>query len=102
MKKSKNNLTKEQVKKIAELAKLNLNKEEIKKMQGDLSDILDYFSSLEELDTEDVKPSFYSIPISSVLRKDKVDQISKQKRKKLLDQVPKKQGRLIKVKEILK
>ncbi len=41
-------ISKEEVERIARLARLELSKDEIKKMQKDLSEILDYFNLLKK------------------------------------------------------
>ena len=50
-------LTLEQVKHIANLARLELTDEELSRYKGQLSAILDYFQQLEMLDTENVPPT---------------------------------------------
>lgn len=49
-------LTKEEVLKVAKLAKLEFTNEEIEKYQQELNEILNYMSMLDELDTENIKP----------------------------------------------
>lgn len=50
-------LTKEEVKHIANLAKLNLSDSEIEKFQIQLSEILDYVSQLNNVETDSVSPT---------------------------------------------
>lgn len=54
-------LSREEILHIAKLARLNLTDEEIEKFQGQLSPILDYISKLNEVDTENVEPTFHPI-----------------------------------------
>lgn len=49
-------LTKEEVLKVAKLARLEFTNEEIEKYQQELNEILNYMSMLDELDTNDIKP----------------------------------------------
>lgn len=49
-------LTKEEVLKVASLARLEFNSEEIEKYQQELNDILNYIDMLDEVDTEEISP----------------------------------------------
>lgn len=49
-------LTREEVLKVAKLAKLEFTNEEIEKYQQELNEILNYIDMLDELDTENIKP----------------------------------------------
>lgn len=66
-------ITEKEVKHIAELAHLKLTEEEIETFTRQLGDILDYFEKLDELDTEEVIPTAYTVPMKNVMRKDKVE-----------------------------
>ena len=63
-------LSTEEVRNIAELAKLDLTDEEVALYAGQLSDILDYFQRLEELDTSHIAPTASVLPLKNVLRPD--------------------------------
>jgi aspartyl-tRNA(Asn)/glutamyl-tRNA(Gln) amidotransferase subunit C len=65
-------LSREQVKQIAELAKLSLTEEEIDRYAGQLSTILDYAARLEQVNTADIPPTASVLPLQSVLRDDVV------------------------------
>jgi aspartyl-tRNA(Asn)/glutamyl-tRNA(Gln) amidotransferase subunit C len=60
----------EDVRAIAELAKLELNDEEVALYAGQLSDILGYFERLQELDTSHIEPTASVLPLKSVMRDD--------------------------------
>jgi aspartyl-tRNA(Asn)/glutamyl-tRNA(Gln) amidotransferase subunit C len=60
----------EDVRAIAELAKLELNDNEVALYAGQLSDILGYFERLEELDTSHIEPTASVLPLKSVMRDD--------------------------------
>lgn len=64
--------TKEDVLKIAKLAKLSLNEEEIKTFPAQFSDILNYVEQLNELDTTGIPPTARAIPSSNAFRDDVV------------------------------
>jgi aspartyl-tRNA(Asn)/glutamyl-tRNA(Gln) amidotransferase subunit C len=63
-------LSKEEVKHIAMLSRLELKEEEVEKFQTQLSEILDFVEKLNELDTEGIDPKFQIIPPQNVLRED--------------------------------
>ena len=63
-------LTREQVKHVAELAKLKLTDAEVDLFQGQLSAILDYAARLDELDTEQIPPTAGVLPLKNVMRPD--------------------------------
>ena len=65
-------ITEKEVKHIVQLAHLKLTGEEIKLFTEQLGNILQYFEKLEELDTEDVVPTAYSISVKNVMREDVV------------------------------
>ncbi|MFO7772425.1 MAG: Asp-tRNA(Asn)/Glu-tRNA(Gln) amidotransferase subunit GatC [Dehalococcoidia bacterium] len=62
----------EQVRHIARLARLGLGEQEAEKFRLQLSDILENFEVLKQVDTADVPPATHTIPLQSVLRKDDV------------------------------
>lgn len=63
-------LPKEQVAKIAELARLHLTDVEIDQMSHQLASVLEYFEQLGSIDTEGVEPMAHPIPMQNVLRED--------------------------------
>lgn len=64
-------LTKNQVKHVAKLADLKLKEKEMAKFQKQLSDILDYVSQLNKLDTKKVEPTNQVTGLENVFREDK-------------------------------
>ncbi|HLY27643.1 MAG TPA: Asp-tRNA(Asn)/Glu-tRNA(Gln) amidotransferase subunit GatC [Aggregatilineales bacterium] len=65
-------LSREQVMNIADLAKLELTEQEIEQYAEQLSAVLDYASSLEQLDTKDIPPTATVLPLENVMREDVV------------------------------
>ncbi len=63
-------LEQEEVLHLASLVRLGLSEEEIDKFRHQLGQILDYFQSLQELDTEGVPPTSHVIPLRNVMRDD--------------------------------
>lgn len=64
-------ITKEQVKHVANLARLAVTEEEAENFAKDLDKIIGYAELLNELDTEGVEPTTHVLDIKNVLREDK-------------------------------
>ena len=92
-------LTREQVKHVAELAKLKLTDAEVDLFQGQLSAILDYAARLDELDTEQIPPTAGVLPLQNVMRPD-ADQPSLS-REAMLANAPAAEDGFVKVKVVL-
>mgnify|MGYP000117905012 CR=1 FL=1 len=63
-------IEREQVLHIARLARVGLSEEEVQRFEEQLSQILDYFQVLQELDTSDVPPTSHVLPLENVMRDD--------------------------------
>jgi len=63
-------ISKEQVKRVADLARLALTDEEVELFAKQLGDIIDYAELLNELDTEGVEPTTHVLDLKNVMRKD--------------------------------
>ncbi|MBE0689677.1 MAG: Asp-tRNA(Asn)/Glu-tRNA(Gln) amidotransferase subunit GatC [Anaerolineae bacterium] len=63
-------LSHQEVRRIAELAKLELTDEEVALYAGQLSNILEYFRKLQELDTSHIPPTASVLPLKNVMRAD--------------------------------
>lgn len=61
------------VEKVATLAKLQFTSEEKQKLAKQLDQIVAYVEKLNELNTENVKPTSHVINLKNVLREDKVE-----------------------------
>jgi aspartyl-tRNA(Asn)/glutamyl-tRNA(Gln) amidotransferase subunit C len=55
---------------VAALTKLDLSSDEKEKAKKDLSSILEYMDTMNELDTENIEPMSHVFPITNVLRED--------------------------------
>ena len=69
-KKGMTKITKEEVKKVAYLARLELDEDEINNHAQQLEKILEYIKQLEKIDTVDVSCTTRAIEVINVLRKD--------------------------------
>ncbi|MCL0037040.1 Asp-tRNA(Asn)/Glu-tRNA(Gln) amidotransferase subunit GatC [Dehalococcoidia bacterium] len=65
-------LDREEVEHIARLARLGLSEAEREIFQSQLSDILENFYILQELDTGDIPPTAHVIEMENVIRDDEV------------------------------
>ena len=63
-------ITKEEVKKVANLARLELNEDEINTHSDQLEKILEYIKQLEKIDTNNVPCTTRAIEVVNVFRKD--------------------------------
>ena len=66
-------LTRQEVDKIAHLARLALTDEEKQEYQRQLSAVLDYAAMLDELDLSDTLPTAHAIARENVMREDEVE-----------------------------
>ncbi|TFG77252.1 MAG: Asp-tRNA(Asn)/Glu-tRNA(Gln) amidotransferase subunit GatC [Thermodesulfobacteriales bacterium] len=65
-------ISKDDVTKVAELARLEVTEEETAIFTEQLGNILEYIEKLNELDTDNVEPTSHVLDISTPLREDKV------------------------------
>lgn len=63
-------LTKEEVKHVANLARLAISEEEAEKFAEQLGKITDFAEQLNELDTTNVEPTTHVLPLVNVMRED--------------------------------
>lgn len=65
-------LTRQEVEKVALLARLKLTEEELDHFTEQLGQILAYVDQLAELDTENVEPLAHPLDVTNVFREDEV------------------------------
>lgn len=65
-------LSRQEVLKIARLARLRLTEDEIGLLQKDLNSILEYINKLQQLDTSNIPPTSHVLDIINVFREDEV------------------------------
>ncbi|MFY9493324.1 MAG: Asp-tRNA(Asn)/Glu-tRNA(Gln) amidotransferase subunit GatC [Minisyncoccia bacterium] len=96
-------ISKEEVKKITELARIEIPEDQIEKYQTELSAILDFVGQLSKVDTSGVDPIRQITGLESIFRKDEdrglVDQ---QSGHELVQQAPEHKGGYFIVPEVLK
>lgn len=65
-------LTREEVRKIALLSRLDFDDDEADAFADQISSILEYVQKLNELNTDGVEPTSHSLSLASVMREDAV------------------------------
>jgi aspartyl-tRNA(Asn)/glutamyl-tRNA(Gln) amidotransferase subunit C len=93
-------LTREEVLKLARLARLQLNEDEIKSFQTDISAILDFVEQLKDVDLGSLKPTYQVTGLTNVMREDKTMDYQ-QSIEGLLKNAPDSQNSQIKVRRML-
>ncbi len=63
-------ITKEQVERTADLIRLTISEEETELLTSQLNEFMKYADQLNELDTENVKPTTHGNDVKDVMRKD--------------------------------
>ena len=67
------NITKDEVKHLAKLSNISLNESEVENLRGDLENIVNYIKQLDELDTENVEPTYSVSENQNIWREDEID-----------------------------
>ena len=92
-------ITKEEVKKVAHLARLELNENEINNHAKQLEKILEYIRQLEKIDTDDVPCTTRAIEVVNVFRKD--ERRNSDSNEELLELGPSREDNFFKVPKII-
>ena len=92
-------IDREEVRKVAHLARLALSEDEETQFSTQLSSILDYADQLSELDVTDVSPTTRAIEVSNITRTDTLE--PSDRRQELLAEAPDREGDFFKVPQIL-
>jgi aspartyl-tRNA(Asn)/glutamyl-tRNA(Gln) amidotransferase subunit C len=66
------NLTRTDVEHVAFLARLGLTEDELARLEGQLNHILDQYTILATLDTDQIAPTAQTIEVANILREDAV------------------------------
>lgn len=94
-------LEKEEIKEIALLARVGLRDEDIDKYQKDLSDLLDYFETLKEINTDNIEPIGHITGMKDVMRGDERGTRGDLAREDILKNAPKTKDDYFEVKSVL-
>jgi aspartyl-tRNA(Asn)/glutamyl-tRNA(Gln) amidotransferase subunit C len=93
-------LTRDDVLKLARLARLDLSEEEIEQFSGELSEILQYVEQLQDVDVDGLKPTNQVTGLTDVMRDDEVKDYG-YAAADLLKNVPQTKDNQLKVKRML-
>lgn len=92
-------MTIEEVRHVAALARLGMTDAEMELMRDQLSNILESFDVLGQVDTDGVEPTRHSVDVDSVMRDDEVrDSLP---REDVLANAPSKEGDFVRVRAVL-
>ncbi len=92
-------LTTEEVRHLAALARIGMTDEELETMRDQMSNILENFDILSEVDTESVEPTGHSVEVTSVMRDDIAAESSPTE--ETLANVPAREGDFVRVRVVL-
>lgn len=93
-------ITREEILKLAKLAHLRLDDDEVEKFSNEISDIITYAEMLDDVDTDDLRPTYQVTSLENIARPDtEVDYGIN--RTELLKNLPDRKDDLIKVKRMV-
>ena len=92
-------ISSDEVKKVAQLARLELNESEIYNHAEQLEKILEYIKQLEKINTQNVPCTTRAIEVVNVLRKD--EKINYENSEEILDLAPLRENKFFKVPKII-
>jgi aspartyl-tRNA(Asn)/glutamyl-tRNA(Gln) amidotransferase subunit C len=92
-------IDKEVIKHVAHLSRIDLQPNELEKLSSNLHDILGFIDKISSLDVSRVSPASHILPISNVLREDKLHVSLTPE--KALENAPSKKGNFFSVPKIL-
>lgn len=92
-------IDRQQVQKVALLARLELTPQEEERFTTQLGSILEYVEQLNQVDVSDVPPTTRAIDVSNVTRKDELQPYPE--REAILNSAPEQEGEFFKVPKIL-
>jgi aspartyl-tRNA(Asn)/glutamyl-tRNA(Gln) amidotransferase subunit C len=93
-------LSREEVLHIALLARLGLTETEVNRLSEQLSNILENFEVLQQVDTTDIPPTAQAIPLQNVMRRD--DEVTPSlPQSQILANAPRRQENFFRVKAVL-
>ena len=92
-------ITPEQVRHVAKLARLHLDEPQLQRLEGQLESILEYVAKLREVDVTGVEPLAHALPLTNVLREDVVE--PSLPLEKVLQNAPESDGPFFKVPKVI-
>ncbi len=92
-------LTKEQVKKLSELCRIELTEAEVQKFQKEIGTVLDYVSELQKVDTAGIEEISQVTGLTNILREDR--ERASEIRDAIIERFPERKDDFLKIKSIL-
>ena len=94
------------IKNLAELAKINLSPKELEKFKDQIKNIIDHFSSLKKIDTENFNFNYWEIDKNKItdisdLRKDEIIESVHFEKKEIFQNAPEDENGYFKIRKIL-
>lgn len=89
----------DEVRHLAALSEINLNDDELTSLTTDIDNIVDYINQLDELDTDNVGPTFQLTGLHNIWREDTIE--PQLPREKLLELAPAAENNQVKVPKVL-
>lgn len=97
----KNQLTKKEILHLAKLSNLGLSDKEVEKYRSQLAETVDYINNLNQLDTENVKPTNQTTNLTNVFFEDGQKNTRCLTKKQALANAKRKRGNLFVIRRIL-
>ncbi|PIP20663.1 MAG: Asp-tRNA(Asn)/Glu-tRNA(Gln) amidotransferase GatCAB subunit C [Candidatus Omnitrophica bacterium CG23_combo_of_CG06-09_8_20_14_all_40_11] len=92
-------ITKDTVKYVAHLARIDLKPKELETLSQQLQDILDFIDKLKKVDIKEIAPTSHILPINNVLRDDLLaESLSSHK---ALENAPRREGNFFGVPKVI-
>ncbi len=92
-------ISREQIQHLAKLARIEITDSEVRILASQLSDILEHFEALADVNTENIAPTAHPAPLRNIMRTDEVrDSLSKDD---VLQLAPETEDGLIRVRAVL-
>lgn len=95
-------ISKEEIKHIAYLGRLELSEDEKKMLQKQLPEIIDFVGQFSDVSKMDINSGDQLMELESIFREDAEHGLMKEKGQTLIEQAPKKQDSFVVVPEVLK
>jgi aspartyl-tRNA(Asn)/glutamyl-tRNA(Gln) amidotransferase subunit C len=94
-------LTKEEILHIATLARIGVSEKDVEKYQHDLSEILDYFKKLDEVNVDGIEPIGHITGMENVFRTDRQVDFGDLGKQAIMQNAPEQKDGYVKVKSVL-
>ena len=94
-----NKISSSDVRKVAQLARLELSEDQIETYTSQLEEILSYVDQLQDIDTKNIHPTTRAVEVVNAMREDLV--AVNCSREDILDQAPHREGDFFRVPKII-